>query len=581
MSTRVIDALTSLVAKAQALVSQLTTPPEDGSDILTLAPKLKEDLQKLLKEESDLYGCEKQLLDYLMRNRRRKDNDLMPKKEREDPVWQSLPKGIAAPSAVASWKHVNDIISDLKDDLKEYETTNVALELRNANTALAQLSDEINWIIDGHIKENYEHFKVIHDGWLAGALPSSQPQEPPSSSVKRWGDESSEDDDTVMLEAVSSILKKGESKEAGIDLPGDFETCFPWLNKRIKSFCARHSWETRYIKETNLRSQGLISYVISEDNKQVTVPATGNAVVDHNNKLALASLYASVAALSIKPESLLAENSTEVAITFFCSILAREKLATSENKDYLRIALKNGDGGRATYASRMYTLCKTGSSAIKLIIDSIEKLYSKFARELSDDKLDDETVQCIITRAFTTTEGMLQNSFRSTRKEEEQVMVTVDAKKRETKTFKKVWKTSKVVPDLSIAGAPLRADEVTMLLSIKEQFNNRTAEVEKRLLEKTSQATLFDKPKICLEVVQEAYQRLQSYKTILKERVMLIRARATALNDGKKPSPTNWATAKSEVLTNTSSMPQSIIDELIWRKETPPPVAASQTDTNK
>jgi hypothetical protein len=355
---------------------------------------------------------------------------------------------------------------------------------------------------------------------------------------------------------MSSLGTSTQQKSPGVDLPQDFDTCFPLLNSRIQRFCEHHEWDVRYVEGTKLRAQGLIDFREEGD---------GTLILDRvqdEGRIALATLYASVASLFIQPSSLVDEDNTEVAVTYVCSMIAREKLS-GESKDYLRVALKGGDGGKAVFHGRLYYLTRSGSSAMKLVIEAVEKLLGKFVREIPNDRLTTEVVEQVKNRAFTSLDGMLDNSYRTTRVASTRQVRQTDRRGRTITAPVRVMKQHKIVPDLTAAKAPLKPQELTRLNQLRDSFNDRKAEVMKRIGRLTS-PTLFDTPKVCIEVTAEAYSKLQGFKAILRDRTAGIRERAMQLNDGNKPGPGHWVTAKSELLREAPDIPEAIWNDLRW-----------------
>jgi DNA-binding Lrp family transcriptional regulator len=114
-----------------------------------------------------------------------------------------------------------------------------------------------------------------------------------------------------------------------------------------------------------------------------------------------------------------------------------------------------------------------------------------------------------------------------------------------------------------VSNQPLKPEEFSKANSLREAFNDRKKEVERRMRQE-SQPELLTQPKLCKAVVDEAYQKLASYKEILKARTQQIREAATKLNEGKTPTPGHWAAAKSEVLSKTPDIPESVWNSLRW-----------------
>lgn len=376
-----------------------------------------------------------------------------------------------------------------------------------------------------------------------------------SQRIERWGDVSSSEDEQL-VKSISSLVKGSTSKTPGVKLPLDFPECFPGPFRKIEKFCDFHQWEITFSTESKLRSQGLVQF------SELETGEIDSSRLDDTARVALASLYTAVASISIQPGSLVGEENTEVALTYVCSLVAKELLGR-ENSELLKVALKNGDGGRALLRGRFYSLTKSGSSAIKLVIEAIEKILEKFARDLDKDKIKGDLLDQITSRAFTSIDGMQDNSYRVAVIDSYKVEESTDRRGKTTKTKVKCKKQHRIVPDLSTATNPLKAEEISKINQIKDSFNNRKSVIEERL-SKITQPTLLSKPKVCREVVLEAYEKLQAFKSIMRDRVVKIRDRATALSGGKKPDPSNWTIAKSEILKESPTIPETVWDGLKW-----------------
>lgn len=514
--------------------------------IQTVTDSLENAKQLRLAEEA-YYSRTKVLLDFLG-GCKNNPTDRIGKNVISHKFWEVLPLEYR-PKSGDSYDVIYTIKNSLLDIIKEQDEN--LDQMSTMNKKLPELIFDLECILN---QTTSVLNKDVHSGWWDIGL---NPGGATSSVVyKRWGDLSSSSEDEKLVKSLNSLIGTKAETAPGIDLPGDFDTIFPDLFDRLTRFTVHYGWEINLKPEVLLRSQGLIQFTRNQDDEFDTKNLSAEA------KLALVSLYSSVACLFIQPNSLVGEKETEVAVTYACSIIAREKLSKN-NKEYLKIALKSGDGGKATLLGRFYYLTKTGSSAIRLVFEAIEKCLTKFARELPDDQLTQEVITDVTTRAFTSTDGMLENSYRISTVETTEYVNRLDKRGKTVKEEKKVRKPRKVVPDLTVAQVPLKPSELTKVNAIRDAFNNRKAEIEKRL-NKVDKPSMFDKPKICQEVVLEAYNKLQGYKQILKERNLQIRQEATKLNDGKKPSPGNWAAAKAEVLKKTDDIPDSVLDMIKW-----------------
>jgi uncharacterized protein YwgA len=511
---------------------------------------LHEESLILLKAEESFYKGEKPLYERLL-SLKAEENQVIGQKILNLNLWEHVPADYR-PQSGDRFKVLYDLRDSLKDKLSLFSWLQEEKLIKAVNLGLTDLEYELRILSDGNAHK--ELLSLCDPKWLdlmSDHLAKSSPTK-----TFRWGDVSSSSEDEIMLSAISSLQKKSDFLTPGIDLPGDFGIAFPMLDDRIRRFCTHHNWDVRYAKDTLLRAQGLILFSEEKDGSiRMEKP-------NDSDRVALGSLYASVASLFIQPQSLVGEDNTEVAVTYVCSLIAQMKLSEG-NKDYLKIALKNGDGGKAVLNGRFYSLTKTGSSAIKLVIEAVDKLLHKFARELKEDQLNASVVQLISSRAFTSLDGMMDNTYRISLVDAIKVETEIDKRGKSIKVKKAVKRQHKVVPDLSVAKFPLKPAEISKVNELKEKFNNRKAVIEKRL-SKVTEPTIFTQPKLCYEVVHEAYAKLQGFKAIQKDRMAKIREGATALNSGNKPGPGHWAMAKAEVMKTTSDIPQVVWDDLKW-----------------
>jgi hypothetical protein len=539
------SAVSELSLGLDSLKDQLTNPPE-GTVNKAGAEKLLSDCVELINSANKLIDGPLALLSFVF-NLKADQNDSMGKRTLGKHFWECLPE-VYRPSEGDTFQKVYSLQKILKEDVKGFE------EIRNkTNTLTDELADvehECKLIVSGQ-GEGYL-IKIAHPSWHNIFEPTGKP---PAKTL-RWGDVSSSSEDELLACAISSLSKKSEKKTPGVDFPEDFEDCFPTPAKKIIKFCDSQGWEFRLTKGTRLRDQGFVEF---KENPDGTIDSSN---MGNNQILALASFYAAIASMSIQPKSLVEKGDTEVAVTYVCSLIAKHKLS-EDNPELLKIALKNGDGGKAVLRGRFYFLTKTGSTAIKLIIEGVEKILEKFAREFPKDQITKDILDQITDRAFTSIDGMMENSYRTAMVDAVQYEEKLDRKGKTSKVQVKVKKLHRVVPDLTSGTNPLKPEELSKLNEVKEKFNDRKTIINKRIAD-LSDTTILSKPKICREVVLEAYSKLQNFKTIMKDRVVRIRSKATALNNGTKPTPANWAQAKAEVLAESLQISDSVWDGLRW-----------------
>jgi len=516
---------------------------------------IKDDLAVLRKDSETWYKGKVPLYDYLL-SLKAKPGDKIGKFSRSYAFWECIPKE-KRPVEGDTYDKLYALRDDLKAEISSYNLETTRVEIRRLNNDLTNFEYDVRIIDDGHYDTALASF--IHESWVADemkasfvrtdtrVIPSAQP---------RWGDLSSGEEDEVFSATVRSLTRAKESRDPGVDLPKDFDQCFPSLGRRIDKLCNHYGWEKRYDSSIELKKQGLVLFTEEVD-------GTIKCSLENNERLALLSLYSCVGAMFLKPQALAQEDGTEVALTYVCSVIAREKLAEDRDKDLLKIALKNGDGGKSIFTNRLHFLTKAGSSGIRMVIESLEKLVSKFARELKEDQLDSTTVKAITDRAFTSIDGMLGNCYRRSKVPVYENRAV--AGKKGKFPVKVGEKTVVSPPDLSTSRLPLKPSELTKGNSLRTQFNNRKAIVETRIGNVAS-PTIFTAPMMCKEVVAEAYQKLMPYKTILKSRVAKIREVATEDNNGAKPGPGNWATATTKVIQVTEDINEEVFNYLVWEE---------------
>jgi hypothetical protein len=310
----------------------------------------------------------------------------------------------------------------------------------------------------------------------------------------------------------------------------------------------------------------LPSFKFNED-KSVSHSFVGEK--DEDKRVAVQSILTAIASLSYTPEFLVGRG-TEVALTYLCSLIAKESIS-KEDRDpqILKVAMKSGDGGKTVLQNRLYGLTQTGTSSMKLVFEAIDKMLHKLVQTMNLDLLEESTLRDIQNRAFTSTDGMMENSYRST------TMVVIETieipqskgRKKGKPEFKEVRskKIRKSIPDLTIGDKPFKTEEIARANALRKKFNDRKSVIDLRL-GKVSKSDILDKPRICKEVVEAAYLKLQSLNSVLKDRTARIRVRATELSDGKKPTQGHWAVAKAEILATEPEIPEVIWDGLDWKE---------------
>jgi lambda repressor-like predicted transcriptional regulator len=526
------------------------TPRDEGEAKLTDSER-SELVQEIedLKQEIKEFQEEKSLLDYFT-SLKADENQKIGDRTINLKLWQALPKE-ERPQKGDAYLRIYNIKKRFDDELMCYAQPGTVQEIRRLDALLGELSYEAD-LIKSH-SHDQTNSKYIHYTWTREdnqIFGQSKIRKPP----KRWADCSSSDEDEHLSAAIQSLTTKSENKSPGIILPKDFDECFPMLGDRLTKICTHYGWDKTTDDSCELKRQGLISF---EEKADGTIIFD----VENNERLALLSLYAFVGAFFLKPQELAKENSTEVALTFMCSIIAKEQLAKGDHKDLLSIALKNGDGGKAVFRNRLFFLTKSSDSGVKLILAALEKLASKFARELQEDQLDEETRQAVTDRAFTSIEGMLANSYRKTKRPvyEERY----DPVKRKKAPVVVSHKTSVSLPDLATSRMPLKPSELTKAEALRSKFNDRRSEVKRRL-DRMDSSNAFLTPKVCKEVATEAYAKLSPLRMILKSRTTKIRDLATKNNNGQKPGPGDWATATTQVLLETPEIGEEVWSYLSW-----------------
>lgn len=539
------------------LTRKFSAPRAEDEEVLIgeALSLLNEQLTVFEQNSMALYKGKVPMYDYLLSLKANK-NDKIGQKVRLFDFWSAAPEEFR-PVEGDSFSKLYSLREFLKNEIECYQDPEVKHELRRLNDVLSKFSYDVRIVEDGHYQVDLSTF--IHESWVADTSFASymKPEDKPSlPSIGRWGDLCSSDEDDLIASAVRSLTKPKESANPGIVLPLDFDTCFPMLGRRIEKLCNHYQWEKRLDRTVEIRRQGLVPF---RENSNGIIECS----LDNNERLALLSLYACVGAMFLKPQTLAREDNTEVALTFVCSAIAREQLAVGVDKDLVNIALKNGDGGRTVFSNRLLFLTKSGDSAMKMIFKALDKLVSKFARELKDDQLDEETSRAITDRAFTSVEGMLGNCYRKSKIDIHENRAVPGRKGRAP--VKVGEKTIVSPPDLKTSRVPLKPSELTRINSLSQRFNDRKSEVEKRV-SKVANPTIFTTPLVCKEVVAEAYRKLAPLKVILKSRTTKIRDIATKANNGAKPGPGDWATAMTQVLNDTSEISEEVYAFFNWEE---------------
>jgi hypothetical protein len=542
----------SILTEAEAWVEHVKSGENLVFENSNLPQEVNKNIEDLYKQIQTIQQVGFPLVKMILKSREVKESNPISNKKLEEIQWDVI--DIPEEEIPKTW-----------GDLKKFEETFNPLiqslekerNFYNAELNLYGIMSELRQFIKGELKD--DPINMLGSIWF-----DSKKAEEVSNPFKGilWGDLSSSEDenDSKLKSALEKLHFKGDKKKSGITLPKDFKSCFPIIGEKIENYCQSIGWQVFYAPDTLLKNQGLISFSLEEREGEMFF-AIGNPD-DNDARVALASLYASVATLSFQPQYVTNEDNTEVATTYMCSLLAEHHLA-KKGGEFVKIALKNGDGGKTVLSGRIYSLCKTGSSAPKLVLEAILKLMDQRAREIQPEQINKEVVDFIQKQAFTSIEGMLANSYRTQIKFVNETYEEKDKKGKSVRKTRRVKKNSRLAPDLVVSNQPLKPEEFSKANSLREAFNDRKKEVERRMRQE-SQPELLTQPKLCKAVVDEAYQKLASYKEILKARTQQIREAATKLNEGKTPTPGHWAAAKSEVLSKTPDIPESVWNSLKW-----------------
>jgi len=372
--------------------------------------------------------------------------------------------------------------------------------------------------------------------------------------LKRWGDLSSSEDEK-MNNALNSLVRTKISEKPSIDLPEDFQSYFPTPYNLMKECCDKFGWEINLSKPT--LAEGGIKDFKEENDGSVTIPNN-----DAATQAALLTLYAAAACLSLKPEEISKHKENEVAVTYFCSLLAKIKLG-SNNRDYWKIAFKSGDGGEKVFKERIISLTRTGNMAISKVHTALVKLLHKRAKSLDDSCFDKNTKDIIKQKSFTTIEGMMQNSYTSNYVDAWEEIEVVKNNKRKVEK-QKVKKLQVNVPNISLTRNVFTAKEITNLERLKKSFNDRKSVIEKRLRDKQDDEDFFLVAKVTKEVIDEAYAKLKPLKAAVGRRMQTIRSKATEIAKGVKPNPAQWEEGRAYMLKNITEISDDVYKNLEW-----------------
>lgn len=551
--TGVADAITHGFAQAVASVRAERASVQDEQQTQHIS-NVMVTIQALSKMEADYQESVGALCTFL-RGLKASPDQKIGKPILSKPFWVHFPESLVPKSGdtyAVLYKLREKTLKDVYTEFIENESS-----LLQVNRDLPALIFDCETIIKKTAQPSLLTF--VHESWID----QDQPNVDPDATLKpmqRWGDMTSSSEDEQVTNAIASLTKRSDKTNSGgsIVLPQDFDECFPKLWGIISRFTDHFEWTVNLDKDVYLKRQGLIPFTEGDD---------GSLTLSQDSKpddsLALASLYSAVAALIYQPQALVGKGDTEVAITYVCSLLARRALG-KEYQDYASIALKSGDGGRALLLNRFLFLTKQGSSAIKMVFEAVDKLLQKRVREVDLDSLEPGLLDEIITRSYTSIKGMMENCYRKNMTTVTVSETTTNRQGKPQRVDRKVRKLTKSPPDLNLSRVPLKPAELTKLNELRESFNDRQAVIESRL-SKIREPSIHDKPKVCREVVLEAYVKVQGLKGILRDRTAQIRQRALELSGEKKTvTPGLWSQAKAEVLEKTPDIGKAIYDSLVW-----------------
>jgi hypothetical protein len=265
------------------------------------------------------------------------------------------------------------------------------------------------------------------------------------------------------------------------------------------------------------------------------------------------------ALLVLRPDVELRNNDKSAPATYALYLIFRKLKMTDKNSRYVNISMKGGDAGERLLKTRFYSLFSTGSSCADELWLAFHIMFLAIVEKESDEKLND-LLASFQEKCFTSTDGMLVNSYKTVKR------ITTVKKKTRTKSGRVVdskdtiEKSGKDVPVLALAKAPLKEKEIAALQPIQNQFND-FAKVVDAIDKNVTSDNIFKKARIVEEVTKIAYSKIGTLRKFIKRRKGAIREEIS--REKKEVNQVNWLSAQATILEKDKDIDVKSLD-LPW-----------------
>lgn len=378
----------------------------------------------------------------------------------------------------------------------------------------------------------------------------------------RWGDYTSSDEEyddfSSMLE---SFGRTGVSGKPVMEIPKDFENCFPKVYKAWRKLADKWQWDVK-LSDCDFQSEGFIggSFGRATDDERVEILSK----LKDQERLALNTLVSFILSVLHRPESIATGEQASLVSGYVTSMFLKESYKKDESSlNLLRLSLKGSDAGESVIRTRLFSCFKTGSKCANVLFTTVNKMLRKIITRCSS-----EEVKSVISHSdlcFTSPQGVMYNCFRVVSKKTILVEETTDKRGKTKKTRRSVIRPGKDRPNLNAKDLELTQSEYE-LVQAKENSFNRLDEVVNETLSKFEGSTdPLKTAKVCKYIVDVAYGKIAAIRSLNRERKNAIRSRAQELaGEGKTLTSADWLKAKKELISSFEEISKDTLSSLNW-----------------
>jgi hypothetical protein len=357
----------------------------------------------------------------------------------------------------------------------------------------------------------------------------------------RWADLSEDEDVKVAIDVLSNVHAntRDEVRQNCIYYPVGLANDLPFMFIIMNKWCQRHGYTFEESPTVTMRNNGF-KYPGAYNGNTRTAQFERLNILEKQN---LADVHNLFSYLALRPDSELKKAHKSTSATYALYLIFKKLKMTEENRRHIQVSLKHGDAGENLLHRKFYSLFSTGSEAADLMWRAFHIMFN-----VTIDKAPKATLEVFLKAfsetCFTSTEGMLVNSYRSVVR---YTTTEVDSAKKgkRGKEKKSVRQVGKDVPAVTLAKAPLKDKELTEIQPLINDFNN-FAKVVNAIDRSINSTNIFQKSIIVEEVTKLAYHKVGTLRKHIKRRKGAIREQI--VSEKKEVNQTTWLAAQSKVL---------------------------------